>query len=127
MNKKEYHEAEMNRYARDMRRIEKQSLADRQAARADVLESMRDPEYIKTALDYIFVGNYGYAQMCRAKEIIGNKRMNRASALMNMIGQSDNMCPPAFTVQAYKKLSSEERSALDAAFAEFIEGYVDED
>ena len=127
MNDKEYHDAEMTRYRRDMMRIEQQSLADRQAARADVLENMRDVEGIRAALDHIFAGNYGYAQLHKAKEIIGNKRMNRAAALMAMIGQCDNMCPPTFTVQAYKKLSAEERAALDAAFAEFIENYSDED
>lgn len=96
-------------------KLRKAPLAHRREARAAFLESLRDPDLIAERVHWILIGNYGYGEMLIARQILSNKRMNRAAALVHMVAALDDGCPEDFARAAWHELSAREQTKLDRA------------
>lgn len=117
----EYAMHELGEAAARQREVESAPLSDRQAARKDFLEALRDPALVAERIGWLIDGNYGYGQMIQAKRIIASPRMNRRAALTHLIGMYEWMCPVDLGVAAWKTLSSSEKKELDRAIDIVIE------
>ena len=102
------------------RDVEGASLEDRQEARDDFAKALKDPGLVAERIGWMLDGNYGqgvdyHGEMLKAQRIIASPRMNRRASLVHLAGMYEWRCPAAFGVQAWKKLTSAEKAALDAA------------
>ena len=111
-----YEMREAQEYQRQLRDVEKAPLADRKEAAEAFLEAMKDPALVAERISWLFDGNYGYGAMQAAKRVLGmSARANKAATLTQMIAALEWRTPPRLAVQAWKKLSSAQKAALDKA------------
>jgi len=102
--------------------VEKAPLSERQEARAAFQEAMAtDPALVAERIGWMIDGNYGQGEMLKAKQIVASPRMNRRAALTHLVGVYEWKCPGNFAVDAWKKLNSGQKQALDAAVDVVIE------
>jgi hypothetical protein len=111
----DYHLRSLGEAASTEREVESQSLAERQEARGEFLAAMRDPALVAERVGWMIDGNYGYGEMLKAKDVIAHPRMNRRAALTHLVGIYEWRCPAKFGIDAWKKLTSSEKKALDQA------------
>lgn len=117
----EYERREIDEARRKVIEVERAPLAERKEACADFFEAMRDrPELIAERIGWLLAGNYGYGSMILAKQVLKNRRMNRPAALTQMIATYEWMCPPRMAVEAWKRLTSAQKEALQVAVEEVI-------
>tara|TARA_R110000803_G_scaffold107781_2_gene175928 strand:- start:118 stop:525 length:408 start_codon:yes stop_codon:yes gene_type:complete len=97
-------------------------LADRQAARADYTELLRDTEHLTNLVDMLITGDYGYEYYLICQDIInGSKRRNKVAALSIVIAAVETSCPAVMAIGAWKALTSDEQTAANKIFATIIE------
>jgi hypothetical protein len=107
--------------ARDEREIDSQSLEERKEAQAEFLAAMRTtPELVGERIAWLLSGHYGAGSMLMAKQ--ATKRMNRSAMFTQLVAVFEWRCPRRMAVDAWKKLSRDEKSILqmhiDAAISE---------
>lgn len=96
--------------------VGKKSLRDRQEARAEFLLAMiESPEIVAERIGWIINGSYGAGGYFIGREVLANKRMNRAAWFTQIVAAVEWQCPTNFAVDAYKKLTAAQRAKLDAA------------
>lgn len=92
-------------------------LSDRQAARADYAELLRDTEHLSGLVDMLISGDYGYDYYLICQDIINaSKRRNRVAALSIVLGAVECGCPAIMARQAYLTLTPDEQGAADRVF-----------
>jgi hypothetical protein len=115
-NQAEYESSERRRAMLDEQRIERAPLRDRKEAQAAYLEAMSsDPAVVAERVSWLIDGNYGYGQMQMARQIVASPRMNRESALCQLAAVFEWQCPRRMAVDAWKKLTTAQKTALSAA------------
>lgn len=113
---------EVGRAVQKMQEVARAPLSDRKEARTAFGEAMAtDPALVAERVGWLIDGNYGFGEMIKAKQVIASPRMNRRAALTQMVGVYEWQCPGDFAVDAWKKLSGSQKSALDAALDVVIE------
>ena len=94
----------------------KGTLRERQDAREAFADAMaHDPERVAERIEWLIVGNYGYGACIAARDVLRRKRVNRSAWLVSTIGALEWMCPPAFSLGAWKKLTPTQKERLDRA------------
>lgn len=102
--------------------VEKAPLDERKEARDAFYEVMaEDPALVAERISWIIDGNYGHGEMLKAKQVIASPRMNRRAALTHLVGMYEWKCPGNFAIDAWKKLTAQQKAALDAAVDVVIE------
>lgn len=109
-------------YSRQLQNVEKQSLTDRKAARAEWLDALRNsPETIKERVEWLIDGNYGYVSYYNVRATIQNKRMNRTAYLGQLIAALEWQCPNAYAREAWNHLTATQQESITAMLNEVIE------
>lgn len=117
----EYESRMFQEAARREQEIDRAPLSDRKEAQASFLEDMRtDPATVAERIGWLIAGNYGYGEMQLAKRIVASPRMNRESALTQLTAVYEWQCPRRMAVDAWKKLTPAQKSALSATIAVVI-------
>jgi hypothetical protein len=124
---REYAEREKRMFRKQVADTEKQSLSDRQEARREYAEIMADyPDRVAERAEWMIEGQYGFGAYTEAREVVVNKRMNRAAWFVTTVGALDHSCPPEFTMGAWKTLTATQKKNLDVAVMAVIEAYAKE-
>jgi len=112
----QYVSRELDEANRKAREVDSASLSERQEAREDFYRVMaEDPARVAERVGWIIDGTHGYGVMLQAKRIIASPRMNRRAALTHLVAIHEWNCPGKFAVDAWKKLTGEQKRTLDAA------------
>ena len=109
----DYHRQELVALSRQIAQCAAASLNDRKEAEQDAFELMCNPGIVAERLEWLIDGNYGYGAMVRAREIAKAKRGNRAAQAMQLLAALECGCPQGHAIKAWKRLSREQREALD--------------
>lgn len=117
----EYHSRELREAIRKEEEVASAPLSERQEARSEFGEALKDPALIGERVGWLIDGNYGFGPMLLAKRIVASPRTNRRAALTQLVATHEWSCPASFAVDAWKKLSGSEKQALDAALDIVIE------
>lgn len=116
MTDHEYEANEARSFHKQLADVEKAPLSDRKESAERFLEAMRDPELVAERINWLLAGNYGYGAMQAAKRILHlGKRANKSAHLTHMIGALEWQCPARLASAAWKKMSTAEKAALNAA------------
>lgn len=107
-----------------IRRVESAPLTERQEARADWQEALKDPALVCERIEWLLDGNYGYGSYEEATTTIHNKRMNRPAWLGQVIAALEWQCPNNFARQAWNKLTTDEQENITAMINKVIEKYL---
>ena len=111
----EYEATEMHNAMARERKINAAPLVDRHEARAEFSDALKSPELVAERVRWLLDGNYGYGEMMRAQAIASNRRANRAANLGRLIAVYEWQCPADFATQAWKGLTPEQQTAVNAA------------
>lgn len=113
----EYEQRAAQEYWNRIREIEGAPLADRKEACAEFLEVMRNrPEIVGERVGWLIEGHYGRGEMQAAKRVLEmSARSNKVAILTQMIAALEWMCPGKMAISVWKKLTPEQKKALDAA------------
>ena len=116
---------ELRRFYAELRQIEREKLSPsvRREVQEDVLRALQDPETIADRIRWLANGTYGRGAQIEAQKILGNRRMNRAASLTQMIVGLDQRAPQRMVVAAWKRLTRAEQEALRKA----VEGAIAEE
>ncbi len=116
-SRQEYDMNEYRRYEADLREIDHAPLADRKAACNELYEAMRDtPALVAERVGWLLDGNYGKGAYDMAWRVMAQgPRANKVASLTQMTGAMEWRCPARMVVQAWKKLTPGEKTALDHA------------
>ena len=118
----EYERRERDEAARHEREIDRAPLSERKENQQNFFEAMRDdPALVAERVSWLLDGNYGYGAMTLAKQVLASPRTNRRAALVQSVAVFEGMCPRRMAVDAWKKLSSSQKSLLDQAVDVVIE------
>ena len=74
-----------------------------------------DPDLIAERIGWLLNGSYGFGAMKAAERVVANTRMNRHAWLVQTIAALEWQCPQRSAIAAWKKLTRDEKRALDAA------------
>jgi hypothetical protein len=103
------------------REIDTASLSDRKEAQKEFLSAMAtEPAIVAERIGWLIDGNYGYGEMKMAKQVIASPRMNRETALTQLVAVFEWMCPRRMAIDAWKKLTVPQKKALSEAIAVVI-------
>ena len=118
-DRRDYEDREAREHQRALREVESAPLVDRKEACAQFHEAMRDrPEIVGERVGWLLDGNYGYGSMRAAERVLAlGPRANKVAQLTHLIGALEWRCPARMAISAWKKLTAEQRRALDAAVA----------
>lgn len=123
----EYEATERNRFHQQMADVDKQSMADRKAARDEWSAAMiTTPATVAERIEWLLAGNYGQGSYVVALQVMASPRMNHAAWLGQTIAALEWQCPPAFARSAYVKLTTAQREKLDTFIATTIRVWRDE-
>lgn len=112
----EYEEREFRSAMAREAEVSAAPLSERQEARTEFGEALRDPALISQRIGWLINGSYGFGEMKRATQILSRgPRMNKRAALTQLIAVYEWRCPAVFAVQAWKGLSAAQKAALDNA------------
>jgi hypothetical protein len=120
MNITLYETNERALYHKQLTRNESAPLAERKEAFADFASLLRDPSALAVRVGFLLDGNYGYGSYVIAKEVVANKRLNRAAILSQMVAALECFCPGNYARKAYLALNADEKAAVDSVFADAI-------
>lgn len=118
--REEYLVNERRRYAAQCREWAKVPPFELKEARADYTSLLCDPPRLVERIEWLLDGNYGEIEMIIAKEVVGNKRCNRAAQIAQMIAGLECSCPDREARAAYRALGLDQRNAVDAALAALL-------
>jgi len=121
-----HHHRELQIALAEEKEVNQAPLSERQEARAEFLEAMKDPALVAERVGWMIDGNYGEGTMLYAKRIIASPRMNRRAALTHLVAIHEWKCPGNFAIDAWKKLTGPEKKQLDAALDVVIEAAEEE-
>lgn len=116
-----YQQRELQVSLSEEKEVNNAPLSERQAARTEFLEALKDPALVAERVGWMIDGNYGEGTMLYAKRTIASPRMNRRAALVHMVAVHEWRCPSNFAVDAWKKLTAAEKKELDRALDIVIE------
>lgn len=122
MTHEEYEAHELQRFHRQMREVERATLADRRDGRDSYAEVVSNAEHMAERSRWLLDGCYGYGSMVAARATAKNKRMNRAAYFGQLIAALDHGCPYRYAVEAFKALPRATQDRVNAA----IEAEIDE-
>ena len=114
---------ERRRYNAKCREWAQAPLAERREARANYTSLLCDPPLLIERVGWMLDGNYGEIEMILAKEVLTNKRCNRAARLSVLIAGLECFCPDREALAAYKALGLDQRNAVDAALAALLSAH----
>jgi hypothetical protein len=121
MKDQQYEMNEARLLAKQLDYVRLASLNDRKAARAEMLEAMRDdPATVAERVSWLINGSYGYGACRKAKTIL-ESRGNKPAALVQLVGALEWSCPERFTAEAWNQLSDAAKAALNQAVMSEIE------
>jgi hypothetical protein len=109
----QYHNAELVLLASQVAKVASQPLADRKAAEDDCYQVMQNPAIVAERIGWCLDGNYGYGAMVQMRRIAFARRGNRPAQAMQLIAALEWACPQGHCIKAWKRLTREEREALD--------------
>jgi len=110
---KQYHDNEMKLVYRQIERCATAPLSDRKESENDAFELMCNPGIVAEHLGWVLDGSYGYGAMVLMRNVANAKRGNRAARAVQLLASLDCQCPQSHCVKAWKRLSREQREALD--------------
>lgn len=111
-----YEMNESREFQKQLKEAESGSLQERQEARDEFARDMKDADLVAQRVGWLLEGNYGYGAMKAARRVLKmSKRANKEAQLTHMVAALEWKCPARMAVSAWKKLSSAEKSALNAA------------
>lgn len=120
----EYEAREFRQAQRKEHEVEHAPLSERKEAQSEFLSVMRErPDIVAERIEWLLEGNYGFGQMKMAQGIADSPRMNREAGLTQMIAVYEWNTPRRMAVDAWKKLTSAEKSKLSKAVAKAISNY----
>jgi hypothetical protein len=100
------------------REVDRAPLSDRREAQREFLSAMAtDPAVVAERIGWLVDGNYGYGEMQLARRVVANPRMNRESALTQLVAVYEWQCPRRMAVEAWKKLTRPQKEELSEAVA----------
>ena len=109
----EYENHESLGHGRKLREIESAPLSERQEAERDTHEHMKNPESFAEHADWVLNGSYGRGAQKAAQQIMAmGARGNREAGLGQLVAAYDHNSPGRHTINAWKKLSDDEKSNL---------------
>jgi len=111
----EYHARSRREALQHEHDVNNASLSDRQEARKEFGEALKDPALIAERIGWLIDGHYGFGEMLTAKSIMAHPRINRRAGLIQLIGVYEWHCPIDFGIQVWKKLTASQKQALNAA------------
>jgi hypothetical protein len=118
-----YQMNEIRRAQRELERVEKLPLYERQQARNSYHGYIQSqPDRIADEVDHILSGNYGHGFYLMAwRALDESPRMNHPALFGQWVANRCWGCSASFARQAYNKLSKEEQQALNKAIVDVIE------
>lgn len=108
-------------FAKQISNVEKQSLTDRQEARVNWVEAMKNPSLVADRVSWLIDGSYGYGSYIMAREVVQNKRMNRVAWLAITIAALEWNCPSDFARGAWNRLSKDEQNAVNQVIKDVLD------
>jgi len=113
--KQEYEMHEAGLFQKDLKEVEKRSLAARRAAAMNFADDLaHDPALVAERIGWLVDGHYGYGSYKAAHRVLSG-RGNKEAWLVQTIGALEWQVPPRMTVQIWKKLTLSQKSALHKA------------
>ena len=122
----QYHNDELVLLARQVAEVAAQPLADRKEAEDDCYQAMQHPAMVAERINWCLAGNYGYGAMVQMRRIAFAKRGNRPAQAMQLIAALEWACPQGHCIKAWKRLTREDREALDYRIKIELDGFDSE-
>ena len=115
-SQQEYEAREAQEFHKQLNEVEKAPLAERKEAAQAFYEAMaHDPAVVGERVGWLIAGNYGYGSMKAAERILAmSKRANKAASLTHAVAALEWRCPIRFAMQAWKKLTPDQKRKLDS-------------
>ena len=110
----EYEAREAQEFQRQLREADKNP-SRRVDAKYFGEQLAAEPELIAERIGWILNGSYGWGAMKAAERVVANARMNRHAWLVQTIAALEWQCPQRSAIAAWKRLTPEEKKALDTA------------
>lgn len=127
MDNQAYEARERAMHFRDILAVESAPLSERQEARKAWAEALiLEPGTVAERIGWILNGSYGYGSYMLSRQIMASPRMNQGAALAQMVAALEWRCPATFAREAYRKLTDKQRGIVDAAIADELKDYRDE-
>ena len=109
----EYEQKEQSDHFNKLRANESAPLSERQEAENDTHNHMKDPASFAEHADWVLNGSYGRGAQKAAQGIMAmGARGNREAGLGQIVAAYDHNSPAKHTINAWKKLSDDEKSNL---------------
>jgi hypothetical protein len=110
----EYEQREAELLAQKLRVLSEAPKNDRHERANAWLEAMRkDPKIVAQRVGWLIDGNYGYGSYMRVQDIWRAPRADKISALRNLVGALEWLCPLSTAMTMYEKLTKKERETLN--------------
>ena len=118
----DYEKREIAIARRQAQEVNAAPLVDRQAARDDFFEAMRDtPQIVGERVGWLLGGNYGFGPKWLAERVVFSRSRSKVAALTQMVGVFEWQSPERMTVQAWKRLTIDKKHNLARAVEEEID------
>lgn len=111
----EYESRELRRALAEIDAREHAPLRERQEARQEWAEALKDPALVGERVGWLLEGCYGHGQYLLAWQIVRSPRMNRVAALGQLVAVCEWMCPRAWAASAWAGLTKGEQEAVNLA------------
>ena len=119
----DYETRERMEFNAKYREVERLPLAERKENAKAFFEAMRDrPELVAERVGWLLDGNYGYGGMKAAEEVLKRPRMNRMAWLTQAVAVHEWQCPVDMQIRMWKKLTKDQKEALDNAILAELKG-----
>lgn len=124
--KSDYDMRERSDFHRDLQRVEKMPLRERQHNAQEFAHALAravtyDHNVVLERMEWLLNGSYGKGPYDAAHEVIRNKRMNRAAWLTMTIASLEWHAPHAMSARAWNKLDLTQKMALNKAIERLIQ------
>ena len=117
-----YERNELAEAFRHEREVDSQSLSDRKENQKSFSDIMRNhPEDVAERVALLLDGSYGYGPMLLAQRC--TRRMNRQAIFTQLIAVFEWQCPRRMATDAWKKLTQQEKNALQRYLDQVITDY----
>lgn len=112
---KEYEREELKRHFAFVASIESAPIADRREAMKSWQAALKDVSLLRSRVEWLIEGCYGYGSCLLAARIIAQKRGNKVAAIGQLIAAVEWQCPASYAVKAWKVLTAKQREAANKA------------
>lgn len=127
ITQKQYEVREHQKFLEDLNQFNDAPLKDRQEARADLANDMRNcPDLIAERVSWLLNGSYGFGSYAVSKVVAQNKRMNRAAWMVQTIAALEWQCPQSFAIVAFKGLDAKQQDRLNDLVMDQVHGHLSE-